>query len=345
MLRTATPSSDLTVLLSLKPPDGTTRFVDQIVSCKPDEETVKYFSWRTALLGSYDVFHVHWPEWLLRHRRWYIRWLKYVLAVLLMGKIRVNSIPIVRTVHNVEPHRPSRKVETYLLGVMDRLTTEFITLNPHTPCRGPSTLIRHGHYIDRFKGFDRTSVIPGRILSFGRIEPYKNLNALIDAFAQIQDDGFSLRIVGALDQSAFPDGGSALKDSIERTAGVSARLEFVADQELVREVQQAELVVLHYTEMHNSGALLVALSLGRVVYSIPSTSNRWIQDEVGSDWLILDPLLTAQALREAVLHARGMGVGRGAMPVLDNREWNVIAEQHYEVYARATRRKNRPGRE
>ena len=38
-----------------------------------DESQIAYFSWRFALTGSYDVFHLHWPEWFLgpdlgRHR-------------------------------------------------------------------------------------------------------------------------------------------------------------------------------------------------------------------------------------------------------------------------------------
>lgn len=342
LAKAAADRQPITVLLSLKPPDGTTRFVDQIVSCKPDHQTVKYFSWRTALIGSYDVFHVHWPEWLLRHDRWFVRSAKYVLALLFFLKLRVKSIPVVRTVHNIEPHRPSGRIEASLLRVIDRWTSEFITLNPHTPCREPQTLIRHGHYIDRFNRFESTPVIPGRILFFGRIEPYKNVAALIDAFAHLDFGEFSLRIVGALDNSAFPDGGKALEAKIAETASVSARLEFVPDEELVREVQQAELVVLHYTEMHNSGALLVALSLGRVVYSIPSPSNHWIQDEVGADWLILDQQMTAGSLREAVARARALGVGQGAMPVLDDRDWSAIAEKHHDVYVRAVHRTRRP---
>ena len=56
------------VLHTLVAPDGKTRFVDQMLAGESDELRVATFGWRHALLGHYDVFHVHWPEYLVRHR-------------------------------------------------------------------------------------------------------------------------------------------------------------------------------------------------------------------------------------------------------------------------------------
>lgn len=338
MLRSRSIKDDcVTVLLSLRPPDGTTRFVDQIVSNRPAEETVKYFSWRTALVGSYDVFHVHWPEWLIRHDRTVIQGLKHLLMVALLFRIWITSTPVIRTVHNVEPHSRGSRAEDILVAALGKLTTEYILLNPLTPCAGPSTVVRHGHYIDRFDVHPRSEVVRGRILFFGRIEPYKKVADLIDQFAKINSNEYSLRIVGSLNKSAFPDEGAELIRLASSTPHVSANFEFVSDEDLVKEITAAQLVVLHYTEMHNSGALLVALSLGRVVYSAPSSVNQWMQDEVGSDWLMLGGELTPDVLVEASAHSQRVGVGQGTMPDLRNRDWSAVASNHYKVYLKAAR--------
>ena len=50
-----------------------------------------------------------------------------------------------------------------------------------------------------------------------------------------------------------------------RDPRITAVLRYVTDAELVDEVGRAELVILPYHEMHNSGAILVAMSLGRPV--------------------------------------------------------------------------------
>lgn len=330
-------SGNVTVLLSLKPPDGTTRFVDQIVAFKPDQETVKFFSWREAILGKYDVFHLHWPEWILRHDRRAVQWVKYVLASIFLLRLAITSTPVVRTMHNLEPHRRGPRTERLLAAAFDRLTTDYIALNPLTPCRGRRTIIRHGHYVDRFSEHPRNPVVPGRILFFGRIEPYKNVVQLISAFEELASPHLSLRIVGSIQKSAFADGGQELLTAVERTPGVSGKFEFVSDAELVAEITASQLVVLHYTEMHNSGALLVALSLGRVVWSTPTPVNKWVQEEVGKDWLVLDEELTSAGLAGALERSSRVTLVEGAMPDLSSRDWSEVARQHYEVYVAAVR--------
>ena len=59
-------SRRIAVQHSLAPPDGRTKYVDQIVDGAAPDVRIRYFSWRAALLGRYDVFHVHWPELMIR---------------------------------------------------------------------------------------------------------------------------------------------------------------------------------------------------------------------------------------------------------------------------------------
>ncbi len=62
------PAERLRVLQSFKEPGPYTNpyvvMLREALTATPGLEVLT-FSWRTALLGRYDVFHVHWPETII----------------------------------------------------------------------------------------------------------------------------------------------------------------------------------------------------------------------------------------------------------------------------------------
>lgn len=289
------------------------------------------FSWRTALLGRYDVFHTHWPEALIERRGRLSTFGRQVLYALLLARLRLLRIPIVRTAHNVEPPRGIGRMERLLLAGTDRLTRVRILLNEFTPVPpGTETvLIEHGHYRDWFARFAAADPVPGRLLFFGKVRRYKNAGGLLRTFRACEDAAASLRIVGS---PSSPE----LADELRAAAGADPRVElmlrFVDDAELVQEVGGARLVVLPYPEMHNSGSVLAALSLDRPVLVPDNAFNRALAQEVGEDWVIrfagdLETSDLARGLAEAsALHGR---------PDLDRRDWGSTGRRHLEAYRRA----------
>ena len=325
----------LTVLQSLSPPDGTTRYVDQVVGGAPDDVAMRFFSWRSALLGRYDVFHVHWPELMIRARNPAKAALRRLALRALLVKLALSRVPIVRTVHNVAPHEAGPRAEERMLSRLDRATTAFIRLNPTTEVDTSAsvTTVLHGHYRDRFAGMKRPDPHPGRVLYFGLIRPYKGVETLLDVFGALDRRDLSLRVVGR------PSGGlRPVIESAERGDDrISARLEFVSDADLVAEVGGATLVVLPYNEMHNSGAVLVALSSDRPVLVPRTSSNVALADEVGAAWVQLyDGELTGAVLEDAI--AAAPDARYDARPRLEGRDWSTIGEQAAEVYADAVAR-------
>ncbi|MGC5224407.1 hypothetical protein ACPW96_17715 [Micromonospora sp. DT81.3] len=317
------------VLHSLAPPDGRTRFIDQMTEGAPDDVEVRYFSWKKALKGDYDVLHLHWPEFLTRDQRLSKRVGKRqaMRATLLMTRMR--RIPIVRTVHNLHPHEDGGRAERRLLNAIDRRTAVFIKLNPTTQLEPQmhGVTILHGHYRDRFAHHPRSEREKGRILYFGLIRPYKNVDKLIELYARRERPGTSLRIVGSPGRE-LREGISALINSHQ---AVSGRLEFVDDDVLVREITAASLVVLPYAEMHNSGAALVALSLDRPILVPRTPSNSALADEVGDAWVRqYDGDLTEEVLMSALAAADELGSEE--RPKLDGRDWVAIGRLHRDVY-------------
>ena len=338
---TGESTTRITVLQSLSAPDGTTRYVNQVVEGAPDAVTMRFFTWRTALLGRYDVFHVHWPELLIRAPRPLKAKLRRAALYALLLRARLQRIPIVRTMHNLTPHEAGHGAETRALDALDERTALVIRLNPTTPVvpESKAVTILHGHYRDRFAGMPLPHSVPGRILYFGLIRPYKGVETLLQVFRSVPGADLTLRIVGRPSSGL----GAVITAEQAQDERISSVLRFVSDEELVIEAGEAELVVLPYREMHNSGVLLVTLSLDRPVL-VPSTpSNVALAEEVGPGWIYLyEGELTPLTLRDTLERMRA--AGPRPRPQLSGRDWKTLGLQSYRTYLRALQLTGRPSR-
>lgn len=334
----------ITVLHSMPAPsnDGTTYF-DQMREGAPAEVITVPFTWKAALFEKYDIFHLHWPEYLFRSTKASKKAAKYLACLLLMIKIFVLRIPVVRTVHNIDPHEPGNRTERAALALIERSVRAYIRLNPETPIQStqPVYTIPHGHYrrLVNLASAELPMRKPkgSRVLYFGLIRPYKGIEPLLDAFSGLQDEYSELRIVGyAQDEE--------LKKLIESRCAdnpqISARLEYVSDRELVDEIRAADLTVLPYRKMHNSGALFMALSLDCPCLVPDNPTNRTIRDEVGTSWMILySGEVSSRDLAIGIESARKIPVG--VRPFLDNRDWRQIGQEIFGVYMETLSRRGR----
>ncbi|TFB75823.1 glycosyl transferase [Cryobacterium glaciale] len=292
------------------------------------------FTWRRALTSRYDVFHVHWPEILLQGRTPGRALARRMLFRLLLARLRRRRTAVVRTLHNVRSHEAAPRRDQRLLQAFDQRTTLWIRLNPFTPVP-PGALERtipHGDYRDWYSNHTSGALVPGRLLYFGLIRAYKGVDGLVDSYREFNDGtASSLRIVGAPQSSE-------LAQRLQRAAAGDRRIEFVlrhaSDAELADAISDAELVVLPYSEMHNSGAALLALSLDRPVLVPANAVTTALADEVGRDWVLTyDGPLSAQILADALAQTRRP---RSRLtPDLTDRRWAVGASDHVEAYGRA----------
>ncbi len=327
-----------------------------------------HFSWREALVGRWDVLHVQWPETLLAGRTWLRRRVNELRYALLLGRVRLTGRGLVRTAHNVATHTPATGIGRRLALLTDRWAGEVIRLNETTPVRAGAgvTTVPHGHYRDWYTVPADVARVPRRLLFFGLIRPYKGIEELLDALAADPEADLELRIVGA---PADP----ALAERIEAAARTDPRvaclLRHLDDDELAAEITAAAVVVLPYRELHNSGALLLALSLDRPVLVPAGEVTDALAAEVGQEWVrrfgaesatgaeagsaaepgtgtvLTAPSRTTRSVRvddlAAALVAADQVTGR---PDLGGRDWAEAAEVHAEVYRRAAGRPTYTGR-
>ncbi|MCZ4278362.1 glycosyltransferase [Rhodococcoides yunnanense] len=324
---------ELTVLQSLDAPDGTTKYVVQISEGMPDDIELKYFSWRAALIEKYDVFHVHWPEFLMRARSRPRKTAKTLLFVLLTLRLTIRRTPVVRTLHNLHPHETGGRIESTLLSWLDRRVTDYIRLNPMTvaPTGRRCTTILHGHYKDWFTATGETSRIDGRILNFGLIRPYKGVEELLDLVKNEGDPEWLLRIVGKPIDERMRE---RILEKTGQSTKISLKLQFVSDEELVDEILQCELVVLPYRSFHNSGVALLSLSMGRPILVPGNDVSNALRDEVGDEWVhTFEGTVKVSDIRESLYSSRRPSAQRP--PELSGRDWATVGLSHREVYRTA----------
>ena len=264
------------------------------------------------------------------------RVLRTVLTAALCLRLWVTRTPVVRTWHNLDRPPGLGRVDHLLLTAIDRITTLRITLNDHTPVPPgvASETISHGHYRDWFADYPRRDPQPGRLLFVGRVKAYKGIEHLVDVFSRIEDEELRLHVAG------LPVS-TEVAQEISRLAAADPRvtlcLEYIDDARFVEEVSSAQLVVLPYRFMHNSGAILAALSLDRPVLAPDNEVNRSLAQEVGPGWVHLyDGELQPDDVEQTL--KRVGNEAPEARPDLSRREWDVDGRAHADAFRRAVAR-------
>jgi GT2 family glycosyltransferase/glycosyltransferase involved in cell wall biosynthesis len=337
--RTAAPRSgssdtsdpELVVLESVDPPHSMTNpYITQLIDSLPPDVHPRFFSWRTALLGKYDVLHVHWPDAYLYGRDPARTALRAALFLAMLLRIRLTGRAVVRTIHNVVPHEAVSWWRAPLLRLCDRWTTVWITLTDHVhpPDDEPTVLIPHGHYRNWFARRQHSTTVRGRLAFVGLIRRYKGVDTLVRAFTATSDPALELHVVGRVDDA---DTGRVLADAAAADPRLTVLDTYVSDDELVRQLTEAELVVLPFRTSTNSGSVLLALSLDRPVLVPRTDVVAELAAEVGDGWVLsYDGELDATTLTDALDHVREHPLR--SRPDLSRRDWDELGRRHEEAF-------------
>jgi glycosyltransferase involved in cell wall biosynthesis len=167
------------------------------------------------------------------------------------------------------------------------------------------------------------------ILAFGLIRPYKGTDVLLDAFSRIERG--ELWIVG---MPRMPIDG--LRRVADRARGrVRFVDQFIPDAEIPAFMRRADVVVLPYRNIEQSGVLYTALAFGRPLV-LSSVGGFTEIGERGAARLVPpeDPEALAEAITELIADrdtaaALAAGAEREASTVSS---WDRIAEQTMALY-------------
>ncbi len=306
---------------------------------------VQGFTPARALAGRWDVVHVHWPEAALNHRMALRAWAGPRALLALLDRARARGARVAWTVHNLRAHDGLRagaeaRFWDRLLPRVDgwislsRSGREAALERFPALAGKPGWVVPHGHYrgaypdtVSRAEARARLDLPPDApVVAFvGQVREYKNVPALVQAARALP--GVRLLVAGRV-----RDPGLEARVR-EAAAGGDVRLAFghVPDEELQLYLRAADLVVLPFREILNSGSAVLALSFDRPVLVPRLGALGELQEAVGADWVrTFAGELTPALLAEALAWARGPG--RAERAPLQALEWEPLAAATVDAY-------------
>jgi glycosyltransferase involved in cell wall biosynthesis len=278
------------------------------------------------------VLHVHWTAAILQSAPGPLEALRRLDAFRnQVERLQARGATVVWTVHNVLPHECRHlTVELELHRFLAAAADVVHVMDPMTPDAArdwydipasSTRVVPHSSYagvypdvVGRTEARRRFGLADGNIalLLLGRIRPYKGLDLLLDAFEELAVTDDRLRLLVAGKAERIPDLES-LRRRIDANPRVTAELDHVPDSDLQLWCRAADLAVLPYTDVLNSGSFQLA-----VTFDLPV-----VAPAIGSLNALADPAYVrtfdagsvgslAEALRSAVRELVPSGAGRAA---------------------------------
>lgn len=264
--------------------------------------SVDHTTLKTLLKGKYDIWHRHWPEITLSDKNLPRAILKTLVFLFFMDVLRLKGAKNIWTIHNLETHEKLYpRLEKLFWKLFIPRLDGYISLSEAGQVGAlkkfpklknvPGFIVPHAHYrgeypdtITRQEARERLGVEPHHkvFLMLGNLRPYKNALALIRMFKSLPDPNYRLFIGG---KAFFPE----LRNEIQQAAANDPRISLYLDYVPVEDVQvylrAADLMVLPYTEILNSGSALLSLSFDCPVLVTRKGAMAELQNSVGKEWV------------------------------------------------------------
>lgn len=305
-------------------------------------ETVDEYSHAKLLKGGYDIVHYHWPDGFINARSLPKALSRTAILLFSILWCRIRNMRIVWTVHNMMPHDPHHPwLSRQILSYFSRSCSGLVFLSKHSRdeffkvydlgSKKPATaVIAHGHYKTVYPpkmpkeqarktlGLEASGYV---VLFFGMIKPYKNITGLLQAFARWGDQTVSLIIAGNPSDAQQ-------KTMIEEAASADKRihpvLRFIPDNDIPLYMGASDMMVLPYTNILNSGAILLGLSYDVPVLVPALGSMVELQAGIGPDWVrTFEGDLGAEDLCQTAARFQAAGAGRTCD--LARYDWHALA--------------------
>lgn len=323
--------------------------------CAQGTQVTEYYggAW---LLGRYDVFHVHWPESAFNHGL-VGAWLTSQTLLAAMDHLRRRGTRCLWTAHNLAAHeRRFPRAEARAWRAFNARLDGFVSLTEYglgavrerfpELQHVPGFVVAHPHFrgaypdtISRDEARRKLGLaLDARVISYvGRILEYKNVPELIRVFGQLQARDarpLALLVAGQPRAQALAQQVTAARADDAR---VQLALRHIPTDELQLYLRAADLVVLPYREIFNSGSALLALSFDRPVLMPSSPTALDLRSSCGPDWVSVYDRLAPDVLHSALEQASA-GPERSAQRALAARDPQNIAAQTLAAYESVVKR-------
>ena len=226
------------------------------------------------LFKHYDVVHLQWLPFLE-----YVGIEKYFLKLFHLFSPKTN---FVLTQHNLYPHNSSNSKKEKYYNRMQEIKRYFSHFIVHTESSKDAfckeygidnkkvSVVSHGLFEPQTMPNRKTPSNPIRLLIFGNQTKYKGTDILIDAIALLPEDirkKIHLTIAGQTDTELY-----AAKKVLAGHLGIEWIAHFLSNEELNQLIVDADILLLPYRAISQSGVLLLSLSFKKhlIVSDLPS---------------------------------------------------------------------------
>ena len=311
--------------------------------------SVREFSPKILLRENCDILHFHWPvEMIVDHPNWLVAFLRSLSLILLMKWVKFRGTRIIWSFHNELPHSTLHpQLANWFQGLFIHQLDGYISLCRHGQGRAkklfptlkklPCWIIPHGHYqeiypnsISKVDARARLRIPEGfhSLVFLGQIRPYKNVPRLIRIFRELAPLNWQLSIAGMANSTDLRE---SLFEAADKDARVKFFLDFVPDDEIQIYLNAADLVVLPFESILNSGSAILALSFNRPILVPNIGAMEELQSLVGKEWVALySGDFAAEALSQGLSWA--VNTPRSVMANLEALDWGKISKETVSAY-------------
>lgn len=270
---------------------------------------------------------------------------------------RLFGLRVVTTVHDVEAFKPGGKsplLQQIAYGLCSRLVVHNIVSHDEliARCGVNESMVRvvpHGSYlglvpsaIDRRIAREKLSLPQDEhiVLFFGQIKDVKGLDLLIEAFARMRERVGPARLViaGKVWKADF----THYQELIDRYAladATSLHIHYIPDDEIAAYYGAADIVVLPYRKIYQSGVLLMAMSYGIPVLASDLPGMREVISDGKNGFLFktgdVDDLAERLVTALTDTESRTQVVAQAREDMELRYSWDTIGGQLAEVYREA----------
>ena len=304
--------------------------------------------------GSAKIIHLHWIEYLIRHKCFLLSLTKFILSILILLLLRAGGKRLIITLHNIRPHeRICPKMENSWFEIMLTIADKIIVHNNYsysmvkkiygTTVAGKTHIIPHGNFIGcypnritqsearKILGIPRDTFV---VLFFGAIREYKGIDDLLSVFSDLlsEREDIFLLVCGRTENERLRENLLSFCKKFEGKCIV--RLEYIPDNEVLIYMNAADIGVLPYKEVTTSGAALLFQSFAKtvIVPDLPPLKETLGENSVYFKWG------DKEEMKKSIIDALCLGrermrlLGRKALKKALELDWNNIAFLTFKLY-------------
>jgi beta-1,4-mannosyltransferase len=300
---------------------------------------------RTAISQRPDYIHVDWlHQYYLRKKHW-MTWVQFpFFAVELLLLKMFCKVHLTWTLHNIQPHdRPYFGPYKWARQLFAKHCVWIRVFSENTIGRASEVLkcdadkfrgIPEGSYVGYYpneitqkEAREKLSILESErvFLFLGLIKPYKGLEELIEAFQYLNPENARLLIAGKpIDQTYFQNIANLI-----HSEKIEIHPKFISNEELQVYFNAADVVVLPFKKIENSGSAILAMGFAKVIIA-PNTGSVTKRLDQQKEFLFNQGELGKKLLEAATIPIDKLrAIGENNSRAVQQHKWECFAKAFY----------------